>query len=1083
MTTKPVVDPIELSKLLGQKFPPTPQQAAVISAELGPMLVVAGAGAGKTETMAARVVWLVANGLIRPDQVLGLTFTRKAAQQLGQRIRDRLERLAGIEELPDLDPTGELAHSLQAITPQVATYDSFAGTLMREFGLLLPMEPTSRMINATELYQRAHRIVSTYSGTVSTTNGLDDVIKKVLALSSEMDNHMVSPADIAEETYPFVRLFDELPTANGKAAALTRDQNKWRDAQLLRVELLDLVRLLKEDLAENKLITFGEQMSLAARLAESNPAVGEQLRRRFKVVMLDEYQDTSHAQRVLLRSLFAGSAVTAVGDPMQSIYGWRGATAANLERFVTDFAAGEEPAPKKELTVSFRNPPEVLDLANRVSATVLEKPGHGPRTVAPLSPRPGAGEGTVELAFFETEDDELGFVAEQMAEEYSRRGEKGKPFTAAVLVRKNSQAQPIAEALAARGVPVEVVGTSGLVDVPEIQDLIAAATMLVRPWDSAAAMRLLMGPRVGLGVNDLKALAARAANLSGRSTERVVYSNDPLERLEQIIAEQQAQEPETVVGLADALADLGEPGRYSEEGYTRLKEFASILRYLRTYCLGQSLPDLFADIENQLGLRTEVLTRQDPHADGAVGTSQLMRFFDVVAEFAAVPGATLPAFLDYLALSRDQEDGLAPAEVQVRSDRVQVLTIHKAKGLEWDIVSVLGTDSNTYKAKAETWLTMPDKIPSTLRGDAAESPTETGAPVLDLTEVENRTELTKAIKEHLDDHRNAAAEESTRLFYVALTRSERRLMVTAHGKTGTKKGVQPYENLTLLRDTAPERVVEWYEGEVGSDGSDASAPPEGIFQSGWNPRGMEEVRAAMADLPELSREKEIYTTWEKEVAALIEEYAAAQAPVVEVELSRELTATDMVALKDNPEQFARRQRRPVPFKPNTYAKRGTAFHQWLEDRAGATALLDVDELPGIDEELGDADLAALKEAFLASEWADRAPKFVEHPFEVSIGGIIVRGRMDAVFQSEEGRWQIIDWKTGHRPTAAQMLATRIQLAVYRLAWSRLKGVAEADIDAAFYYVMDGELVSPPDLPGEEELARLLKESSSEPSGQ
>ena len=127
----PETSPVLLSRYLGQEHAPTPQQAEIIGDRPGPLLVVAGAGAGKTETMAARVVWLVANQLVQPDEILGLTFTRKAAQELGRRIRTRLETLAGIPKLRDIDPTGGLADSLQTIAPTVATYDSFAGQLIR----------------------------------------------------------------------------------------------------------------------------------------------------------------------------------------------------------------------------------------------------------------------------------------------------------------------------------------------------------------------------------------------------------------------------------------------------------------------------------------------------------------------------------------------------------------------------------------------------------------------------------------------------------------------------------------------------------------------------------------------------------------------------------------------------------------------------------------------------------------------------------------------------------------------------------------------------------------------------------------
>lgn len=152
-STRTPMSPAVLSKYLGQQFPPTQQQADVIGADPGPLLVVAGAGAGKTETMAARVVWLVANGYARPEEVLGLTFTRKAAQELGKRIRDRLSVLAGNDALVRrLDPSGKLGQSLEVIAPTVSTYDAYAGDLIREYGLLVPVEPDARLITEAELH-------------------------------------------------------------------------------------------------------------------------------------------------------------------------------------------------------------------------------------------------------------------------------------------------------------------------------------------------------------------------------------------------------------------------------------------------------------------------------------------------------------------------------------------------------------------------------------------------------------------------------------------------------------------------------------------------------------------------------------------------------------------------------------------------------------------------------------------------------------------------------------------------------------------------------------------------------------------
>lgn len=282
------ISPIALSQALGQEFPPTEQQAAVIGADPGPMLVVAGAGAGKTETMAARVVWLVANGLATPEQVLGLTFTRKAAQQLSQRIRRRLGVLAGIDGLRDIDPTGKLGDALQAITPTVSTYDSFAGRVVGEFGLLLPVEPSARVISQTELFQIAWDLVRDYGGNLTTSSSPASVTDTLLNLTGSIDNHMVSLDDIVAETEPLLRLFQELPKAPRQRDALSKESQRVCDQQQLRMEYLPLVKALKTTLAERNVVTFGEQMSLAARLAEIRPQVGYALRRRFRVVMLDE---------------------------------------------------------------------------------------------------------------------------------------------------------------------------------------------------------------------------------------------------------------------------------------------------------------------------------------------------------------------------------------------------------------------------------------------------------------------------------------------------------------------------------------------------------------------------------------------------------------------------------------------------------------------------------------------------------------------------------------------------------------------------------------------------------------------------
>ena len=204
------IGPVALSRALGQAHQPTPQQADVIGAPPGPLLVVAGAGAGKTETMAARVVWLVANGYARPDEILGLTFTRKAAQELGKRIRDRLGVLASDEALVRrLDPSGELTSSLRVIAPTVSTYDAYAGDLIREYGLLVPVEPDARLITEAELHAIATEVVLDYRGSLISENGtnpaVNSVVENLLGLITSMGNELASAEDVIERAEIFLK--------------------------------------------------------------------------------------------------------------------------------------------------------------------------------------------------------------------------------------------------------------------------------------------------------------------------------------------------------------------------------------------------------------------------------------------------------------------------------------------------------------------------------------------------------------------------------------------------------------------------------------------------------------------------------------------------------------------------------------------------------------------------------------------------------------------------------------------------------------------------------------------------------------
>ncbi|MGA9675585.1 MAG: ATP-dependent helicase, partial [Mycobacterium sp.] len=480
--------PTELACALGL-FPPTEEQAAVIAAPPGPLVVIAGAGAGKTETMAGRVVWLIANGYAEPGQVLGLTFTRKAAGQLLRRVRSRLARLAGIG-LGATSPAGPALPVEAADIPVVSTYHAFAGSLLRDYGLLLPVEPDARLLSETELWQLAFDVVNGYGGELQTGKTPAAVTSMVLRLWGQLAEHLVDTGQLRDTHVELERLIHDLP-----AGPYQRDRgpNQWLlrllATQTERAEVVPLLDALAERMRAAKVMDFGAQMASAARLAATFPQVGHDLRNRYRVVLLDEYQDTGHAQRIALSALFGGGrddglALTAVGDPIQSIYGWRGASATNLPRFCTDFPRSDgTPAPILELRTSWRNPPRALHVANAISAEARRRSV----AVQALRSRPDAPPGTVRCALLPDVRAEREWIADHLDARHQQARDDGvSPPTAAVLVRRNADAAPIADALRARGIPVEVVGLAGLLSVPEVADVVAMLRLVADPTAGAA---------------------------------------------------------------------------------------------------------------------------------------------------------------------------------------------------------------------------------------------------------------------------------------------------------------------------------------------------------------------------------------------------------------------------------------------------------------------------------------------------------------------------------------------------------------------------------------------------------------------
>ncbi|MEU5208299.1 UvrD-helicase domain-containing protein [Streptomyces sp. NPDC020742] len=879
-----ITDPEQLKELLGIPF--TPEQTACITAPPAPQVIVAGAGSGKTTVMAARVVWLVGTGQVAPEQVLGLTFTNKAAGELAERVRTALHA-AGVTDpdpLPPQDgtadqPTGE---------PRISTYHAFAGQLLKDHGLRIGLEPSARLLADATRFQLAARTLRAAPGPYpALTTSLPTLVEDLLALDAELAEHLVDPATLRGYDSDLLTALDGVKLSNA-------DLRKVPETARARRELLDLVTAYRAEKRRRDLLDFGDQIAHAATLATTRPEVGRILRDEFRVVLLDEYQDTSVAQRLLLSGLFGagagagteagagaetgagagtatgtnagtgtgsttgtaaataavtgagtptgtaatgagtlagttagtptGHAVTAVGDPCQAIYGWRGASVANLDDFPTHFPFPDgTPARRFALSENRRSGGRLLDLANGLAAP-LRRMHEG---VEALRPAPGAErDGVVRCALLPTHAEEIGWLADSLAH-LVRTGTP--PGEIAVLCRTAADFARIQGELVARDIPVEVVGLSGLLHLPEVADLVAVCEVLQDPTANASLVRLLIGPRWRIGPRDLALLGRRARTLVHRGPAGT-DSDDPEQRLAEAV---EGVDPAETVSLADALdtfleaegPDDGLP--FSPEARVRFAYLATELRDLRR-SLGDPLMDVLHRILATTGLEVELSA--SPHALAARRRETLGTFLDVAAGFAAKQGgesldgdATLLAFLGFLRTAVQYEKGL-DSSLPGGDNTVKVLTAHKSKGLEWDVVAVPGLVGKQFPSEQarESFTSRAKVLPHALRGDAATLPD------VDTWDARGLKSFKEAMKHHQET-------EELRLGYVTFTRPRSLLLGSGHWWGPSQKRPRgPSAFLEALRthcEAGHGEIEHW--AEPPEEGAENPALAEAATEQAW----------------------------------------------------------------------------------------------------------------------------------------------------------------------------------------------------------------------------------------------------------
>ncbi|WP_262371706.1 3'-5' exonuclease, partial [Streptomyces sp. WAC01526] len=543
------------------------------------------------------------------------------------------------------------------------------------------LEPSARLLADATRFQLAARTLRAAPGPYpALTTSLPSLVEDLLALDAELAEHLVDPAALRAYDSELLAALDGVKLTNA-------DLRKAPETARGRLELLDLVTAYRSEKRRRDLLDFGDQIAHSATLATTRPEVGRILRDEFRVVLLDEYQDTSVAQRLLLSGLFG----------------------------------------------------------------------------------PGAErDGLVRCALLPTHAEELTWLADSLAHLVHTGTPPGE---IAVLCRTAGDFARIQGELVARDIPVEAVGLSGLLHLPEIADLVAVCEVLQDPTANAALVRLLIGPRWRIGPRDLALLGRRARTLVHHGGP----SDDPGQRLAEAV---EGVDPAETISLADALdtfleaegPDDGLP--FSAEARVRFAYLATELRDLRR-SLGDPLMDVLHRVLAATGLEVELSA--SPHALAARRRETLGTFLDIAAGFAAKQGgesldgdATLLAFLGFLRTAVQYEKGL-DSSLPGGDNTVKVLTAHESKGLEWDVVAVPGLVGKQFPSEQarESWTSRPKVLPHALRGDAATLP--------DVGEWTARG--LKSFKEAMKHHQET---EELRLGYVTFTRPRSLLLGSGH---------------------------------------------------------------------------------------------------------------------------------------------------------------------------------------------------------------------------------------------------------------------------------------------------------------
>lgn len=958
---------------------PTAEQQAIL--DLGPtsIRVRAGAGTGKTTTVALVISNLVANHGIAPERILGMTFTNKAAAELADKVA---------EFLPEtVDPARQV---------EVHTYHGFAAQVLAEYGPLAGVDTRSGVITPTfgrqlirDVFYHTPRphLDMTYQGTL-------DRIRK---LGDQLGDHLLRPEDIL------------------RASSIHQEDEVW----MQRVEMAETLVAYNEAKRQLGVVDYADLVTISTRLLRDHPPLGRAIRERYGVLVLDEYQDTNPAQRVLITTIFGGGfPVIAVGDEDQTIYEWRGASAQNFEEFTGHFPTGDgRPAHDTSLTLNRRSGPGILEIANEIRH----------RANPTAEPLEAAGDDGTEVVTYWGHD--VLAEAEWIARQFEALHEQGTPWLEmAVLFRKNKDFPVVVDVFGRHDIPLEVANVGGLLSVPEISLLRAWLSVLQNPEDSTALAQILFGSGYRLGIADLAVLT------------RWLIAKSP--------EEPDSEEPEPIT-LVEAIEASDDIGGLSPEARKRLNRFHEIYRHLLVETQGLSLAETCRLILDRTRAWQDIEAL--PPNPRLTARLNVYRFLDLADDWSPLSGRpSVAAFLDYLTTMEEEPAEELDSARLSGEDAVTLVTVHRAKGLEWENVAIPAVFDGNFPSMPAGGYPDPvrfaHQLPVEFRLDTT---------VADLPDDDS------ARRAFLRDRHFA---QEWRVAYVAATRAKRRLFVSGAYWYGL-----PEPRMTPTKPSPLFEIVQSHSdtidaghAEVGPRpdvlrSPDRGPDPDPLFTDGWQAA----LRMAMEspeEIDDLARQhglgdeySRLVSEWDERLFALDE-----VAPMDRPTAAPTVSVTGLVTYAQCPKRFYWSEVDPLPRRHNLAASRGSEIHRRIELHQKGN--IPFDELqPGLYDAVDEPaeDEGGGYKAYESSRFAELRAAYVEAPFGVELdNGVTVRGRIDAIYV-DGAHWEVVDFKSGRRNDDPSRV---VQLEAYAVAVNDVPfGDSRPEsVDVTFAY-LGGEL--------------------------